>query len=315
MLGENPVTRLTINSPDEWDFAVNQAYIPLTVTDVVPDFHGELVNVTLPGDVTVGRIDASRSTYVRNETMIRREPRDHIMFLLPKAGEGASQQGDRHATLLPNAGTFHFTENFARVSPPPSLQLVFLERSVLRMTMAEIRDLVARPLGSADSASLRVLSRLIDEITMIEPAKTSPGDWEAIAHATAVLLRGLAGSIQSRNGISGIEESQLALRRAVLLCIEQTFTNPDTDPQTIADRLHISRRQLYRVLEESEIAPASHIKNLRLSHARRLLIEGASVEAASRRSGFANVATFRRAFKQRYGVRPYTIRAGDVQAF
>lgn len=80
----------------------------------------------------------------------------------------------------------------------------------------------------------------------------------------------------------------------------------------LAVDLGMSRRTLYYLFEAQGLTPAVAIRNLRLSHCRRLLQDPRQrvrkIAAIALDHGFRSVCTFSRCFKQHYGVAPQDCR-------
>ena len=88
--------------------------------------------------------------------------------------------------------------------------------------------------------------------------------------------------------------------------IERNYWESDFDVDMLAHQLHISRRQLYRLFEESGERPAAVIADRRVSEAERLMREnpGLPVAAVGKMAGFASEAAFRSRFADRRGMSP-----------
>ncbi|NAZ83185.1 helix-turn-helix domain-containing protein [Kineococcus sp. R8] len=103
-------------------------------------------------------------------------------------------------------------------------------------------------------------------------------------------------------------------RRAALLEEVRAFAvanaaDPSLCPERLARRHGMSLRALQVLFAENSESPARVIREVRLDHARRLLVSGRLVTAAARESGFSDVRTFSRAFRRRFGVPPGAVRA------
>jgi AraC-like DNA-binding protein len=88
--------------------------------------------------------------------------------------------------------------------------------------------------------------------------------------------------------------------------------DPDLNGNVLAADLGMSRRALYYLFEAQGLTPSQAIRNLRLSHCRRLLEDprqhARKVTAIALDHGFRNACTFSRCFKQRYGLTPQACR-------
>jgi transcriptional regulator GlxA family with amidase domain len=85
----------------------------------------------------------------------------------------------------------------------------------------------------------------------------------------------------------------------------------DLSVRALADRMHLSTRQLARVFRrELGTTPADYVERARLECARTELEAGSrGVEEIARRCGFASAEVMRRAFRRRLGTNPREYRA------
>ena len=111
-----------------------------------------------------------------------------------------------------------------------------------------------------------------------------------------------------------LKDDSLFNHQAALNLIAQRHRDPDFTPDSIAAELHLSRRQLYRLFENTEKSLASRIADARIETAREMLVADpwlpiANVAAAA---GFRSVATFRNRFKSVFEVGPVEYRQRAV---
>lgn len=303
-------TTVTVDNRDDLADTCSQSLVPFSVHHAPEQFEATVTSVVLPGAVTLLQTVGDRAESFRSARKIRQEPRDHVLLYGIADGQAALQQNDRNTGLQTGTAAFYYSElPLATRHAPRGGQIgVQVERAALRISDDELRHLVARRVDSRENLSLRVLARLADEVLAGDPASVSATEWEAISHAVSGLMRGIVGSVCSNAAPGspppGFEDSRLITRQTALMYMDQHFADPATSPQSVAEHLHVSRRHLYRVLDEIGLTPSSYIRDLRLARAARLLREGCSVDVAARRSGFSSTATFRRVFKQRFGSLP-----------
>ncbi|WOC12663.1 AraC family transcriptional regulator [Gordonia sp. MP11Mi] len=107
-----------------------------------------------------------------------------------------------------------------------------------------------------------------------------------------------------------LQDDVLFNNQSALELIARRHRDPDFTPDSIAAELHLSRRQLYRLFENSGRSLATRIADARVETAREML--GANpwlpVSSISAACGFGSVATFRNRFKTRYGIGPVEYR-------
>lgn len=86
-------------------------------------------------------------------------------------------------------------------------------------------------------------------------------------------------------------------------------------PHAIAAEMCISRRALFLLFAQHGLTPTRVIRDLRLEHCRRLLLDARhrqrKITDIAMDFGFSNLGTFSRQFKDRYGVSPVEFRSGD----
>jgi AraC-like DNA-binding protein len=113
----------------------------------------------------------------------------------------------------------------------------------------------------------------------------------------------------------GAGEHGEALREARLAeakrYIHQHLANPDLTPQTAADALRISVRQLHLLFEPSGASFAQYVLRQRLEECRAALakpIGERSVTDIALAWGFNSLSTFYRTFRQTFGATPTELR-------
>ena len=96
----------------------------------------------------------------------------------------------------------------------------------------------------------------------------------------------------------------------MLSYLEQNYQDYNLSSKSIALYHHVSVAYLNRIFKQKTgEAVASYVKNLRLEHARALLLStNLSVESIARNVGFENTKYFYTLFKGKYGVSPSSYR-------
>lgn len=104
-----------------------------------------------------------------------------------------------------------------------------------------------------------------------------------------------------------------AMLRAVLAYVEQNLATPALSPVHVAQRFAISTRYLHKLFGKSGSTFCAYVLNRRLDQIRGELASGPTgqpIAALAQKWGFADISTFNRAFKKRFGVTPRRVRAG-----
>lgn len=105
-------------------------------------------------------------------------------------------------------------------------------------------------------------------------------------------------------------DTEKLLADEVLRHLEQNYQDYNLSSKSIALYHHVSVAYLNRIFKQKTgEAVASYVKNLRLEHARALLLStNLSVESIARKVGFENTKYFYTLFKGKYGVSPSSYR-------
>lgn len=99
-------------------------------------------------------------------------------------------------------------------------------------------------------------------------------------------------------------------RARVLSLIDENYTQTDLDAATIARRLGVSRRYLYTLFEGRGISVAALIRNRRVTHAERLLLDehDMPLRRVAQLSGLGSEDRLLRTFKTVLGMSPSSYR-------
>ena len=101
------------------------------------------------------------------------------------------------------------------------------------------------------------------------------------------------------------ETKRQELYQDILVYIAENFKNPDLNITHIAMELQMSSIYMSSVFKkQTGRSILEVIRQMRVEHAKELLIQGMSVAEVSEAVGFRESSSFIRAFKNRYGVTP-----------
>lgn len=137
------------------------------------------------------------------------------------------------------------------------------------------------------------------------------GEAEALGKGTAAFLAQILGPASYRD-----EPDHEALTDATLLRVRHFIAaqlgRSDLSPNVIARECGISKAGLYRIFAPFE-GVSSYVRGQRLLRARRELSSASythqTISAIARRNGFIDDASFRRAFRQAFGLSASDVRA------
>ncbi|MCY1512297.1 Transcriptional activator FeaR [compost metagenome] len=100
--------------------------------------------------------------------------------------------------------------------------------------------------------------------------------------------------------------------------IDESLTQPNLTPVSLASRLNISVRHLYRLFEEQGDSVCRYIQRARLQRSADDLanpfLKGESITSIAYKWGFTDSAHFSRAFKKQFAQSPKDYRASALQA-
>lgn len=184
------------------------------------------------------------------------------------------------------------------------------------------RDEVVRALGcsgvqfgkvSAQHASGRMLKLLVDQLCMNEPE--SPVDMTEADALLSVFMTLLKPSLCRDSHNDRFLESldNQNLHTCVLKFIDESLGQSDLTPVSIANRLDISVRHLYRLFEEQGDSVCRYIQRMRLKRSAIDLadpyLRHQSITSIAYKWGFSDSAHFSRSFKKQFDVSPKDYRA------
>ncbi len=112
--------------------------------------------------------------------------------------------------------------------------------------------------------------------------------------------------MSDKNILQLTEEDALWLKELEKLTSDQ-LSNIGFSVETMAEQLHLSRRQLTRKVKRfTGLSPAAYLKEVRLSHARTLIEEKSisSVKELAHKVGISNPDYFGQQYKERFGKLP-----------
>jgi AraC family transcriptional regulator, positive regulator of tynA and feaB len=137
-------------------------------------------------------------------------------------------------------------------------------------------------------------------------------EWAFALAATEQMAIAVTRHRLSRGSSSPGSGGREALLAAAKLYIEAHCDIADLTAGQIADALHCSRSQLYRVFAEHELEVSGYLRDVRLRRAASLLgtaPRGANIGTVALSCGYTDLSAFGKAFRARFGVSPTEWRA------
>lgn len=200
--------------------------------------------------------------------------------------------------------TIPFTQSASAVSDPAGLSIPLGLLGKHRLFAERPRRPISRatPLSRAAAGFVRRFAA--DTAASVLPAPSADAELAAIDLLTAALSELTPGDSYR------LQDDSLFNHQAALDLISRRHRDPGFTPDSIAAELHVSRRQLYRLFENTDESLATRIADRRVETACEMLVGNPwlPIGSVSAASGFRSVATFRNRFKARHGVGPVEYR-------
>jgi AraC-like DNA-binding protein len=281
-------------------------------------FRGHIVHQQL-GQLDVADIACDGHLVQRRAQDIREHPSDTIYIYLQRAGHvWFEQRGQRH-TVAP--GDIVIADPDVAFSTGTDDSFDF---RLWRVARARLRARLV--LGSGELPMVRIgreqaecelialwLDSLLHHHARLAPAPLARG-----VDTLCDLVAHVAGAAPAHH-----EPVRQARRRArlqkALRVVEQRAGDMQLAPEHVARECGVSLRTLHLLFESTEQSFHEHVTQARLVRAHALLLDPTARHLSAAEigytAGFAEVSTFYRRFKQRYGMAPGELRtAGQSRA-
>lgn len=304
----------TLERFDAWTEAVSRSFVPLAAD--LPDrddlglFDGALVSQSL-GRAEISTVTGSAVSVRRTSRQIARADPGYIKLGLQLRGYSVIAQDGRDAALAPGDFALYDTSRPYVLDFDASFRMfvVMFPIEALRLNHEQLGTLTAsrfsgrRGLGAITSSFLSEMSRQLDADALGHELQLSDAALDLIAVT-------LSERLDVHNG--GEPADEAGRRRMLLARIEEHVTSRLGDPalsvSSIAAAHHVSVRYLQKLFEERDETVSGWIRHLRLERARRDLANPAlgdrPIALIGASWGFADAASFARAFRTAYGATP-----------
>lgn len=163
-----------------------------------------------------------------------------------------------------------------------------------------MRALTASPLAPFLRSQLVLLARHLGSLPPVERAVAFD---QAVDLALAVMAQAFRAQ--------GADAVRSAYFVGAQRYIEQHLLDPNLDALRVAMALKCSRATLYRAFADQNLTVVRYIREARLNEAMRrlrLVSAGATIESLAVQCGFNSVSSFRRAFREKFGLNPSEVR-------
>ncbi|QKJ18959.1 helix-turn-helix transcriptional regulator [Microbacterium hominis] len=174
--------------------------------------------------------------------------------------------------------------------------------AMLGLPYVLVRDQMGRDLGSSPFG--RVIAAHIASLTSL--GDVAPAQSAALVSPTIDLVR-LTLAAAAGDEFAGREPLARTLGLRVLEVLRARAGDAQLTMQSVADELGVSRRSVFRALEQLGVSAEEWLREERLIRAAALMQVGVAhlaVGAVARQCGFADHSSFSRAFRRRFGCSP-----------
>ncbi|MEU9667460.1 helix-turn-helix domain-containing protein [Streptomyces bobili] len=305
---------------EAWVQRMGRTHAPMQLSsDRAADYDG-CQRAILLGDVTVWPATFDPLVFRRTPKLIRAsDPEVYHLSLLLK-GEGAASWGSsRQAVYTMN--DFHISSSsraFEIHTGADPVTIVGLEipRAQVPLPGRHADQVMGRRIAATDG-----IGALLAQFLRGLAADTSvyrPSDGPRLATVVADLVSAAFAHALDADLSLPPESHDRTLVLRVKAFVRHHLADPELTPATVAAAHHISRSHLYRLFQAEGLTVASYIRDQRLEHARRELLDPARsatpIHAVAARWGFPRAAEFTRAFRTAYGIPPSELRAREHPA-
>ncbi|MCH4813708.1 transcriptional regulator FeaR [Vreelandella neptunia] len=268
-------------------------------------FFGEVGSQVTCG-LEVAEIRTNASLIARRRLNIGHDDDRYCFLIVQRRGQAGIHQQGRTLELLPGEMVLVDSARACEIMPRG-----MIEHASFHVPRAELASRLPQgevPFGklTPNSPSGQILQLMINRIVSGKlSANTSQAEGEAICEALIALLVPLSHGL----GQGCMPEATFdLLYQGCCQLIEQQLQDPDLTPTSLAERLNVSLRQLYRLFEAHDDTVCRYIQRSRLQAcAEELASPGQarlSITEIAYRWCFNDSAHFSRTFKRIYGHSP-----------
>lgn len=270
--------------------------------------------------VNVLELTCTTADMRRTRKLVRRSDPELYSIVLPLRGTLLLAQGERDAAvgagemaLYTSSHPFDVHLDAGR-DDAGTMLMAQVPRALLPVPERRIDHLAATRLPGASGVGAMFaafLTRLTTDATAYTPADASRLGSVAVDLLTTVLAHHLDDEPPAGAHATALLASMQAY-------IQRHLGDPRLSPASVAAAHHISVSYLHRLFRSHELTAAAWIRHQRLERARRDLADAthhdAPVHRIATRWGFADHATFTRAFRAAYGLPPRDYRRRALDA-
>lgn len=302
-------SRVKVKSAEEWAAVITTDIVPLGVLSSAKAFSASSYRQDLNNSTRITRVRSEAARIHRPASYITSSDDGFAICHVNLTGRTIVDQHDRSCTLDGLAATVYTTDKPSRftMSSDHEALLFQVPRQFLPVRSANFQRALIQPL-TPNKMLLRILLTVLDE-THNNITNAQSSDYETVASIAVQLVTSL---IRGEQHSSIYKPSQLL--REMQQIVDSHFENPHLDVASLARRVSVSERLVYKTFSEAGQNPASLIRAKRLQRAKDLLTSRANmpVRDVAEHSGFNDFSTFSKAFRREVGCSPTTWRASTI---
>ncbi|WP_230623665.1 transcriptional regulator FeaR [Stutzerimonas stutzeri] len=247
-----------------------------------------------------------------------REDESNCFLVSQRSGTSQISQNGITFTLVPGDIVLMDSVGSCEITPQG-----LIEHASFALPRAEVVKVLRSPgtqFGkvSTNHTSGRMLKLLIDQLCLYEEGSTADtSEAGSLLSAFTTLLSPSLCRNANQDMVFESLDSQ-SLRACVYKLIDESLGQPNLTPLSLATRLEISVRHLYRLFEEQGDSVCRYIQRMRLKRSAADLanpnLRHQSITSIAYKWGFTDSAHFSRSFKKQYEASPKDYRAVSLQA-
>lgn len=297
----------------QWRELVNRSFVPLIVRENCGVlFRGSMVTTVLD-EICVYEIEATPHIVERTEELIAGSGDAYLKLSLALDGFCVLEQDGRTARISPGDLAVYDTSRPYRLAFETDNRalVIMVPHRLIDLPPGELARLTAVRFAH-DTALGRVVNSFFQDLgTAIHDLRDPAGI--RLVHTALDLLVTL---LSSEHRVGDARDPQRALLRDIREYIDARLGDPDLTPTSIAKAHFISTRHLHAIFTNENVTLASWIRERRLEHIRRDLVDplfaSEPINRIAARWGLVDAAHFSKAFKLRFGMGPRAYRTRDA---
>jgi AraC-like DNA-binding protein len=292
-----------------WRDLIRENFVALDIAAEGDRPFSGAVHSTALGHLTVASVDSTTQGCRRTPALARHDSDVYLQVGLVTRGAGLLRQDGREAALRPGDFALYETDRpfFWGLRGDWQLLVLTWPRATVALDQGDSQRLTAQTLGGPGLG--RIVGRMLRDVVTAPPELTEPGAVR-LADELAELVTTVA---TERVPAEPPDPAEADVLRRIDAHIDACLADPELGPGAVAAAHFMSTRQLHRLFARRGVTVTRHIRHRRLERCRRDLLDpraaDLSVTDISRRWGFADLATFSRAFRRAYGTTPTAYRA------